>query len=1232
MKIPAFSSNDLSIENFIPPTHIQTDLKKRSFFDGSIDHIKMGVRAPLVDVTFNKMPLGMATGLKDFFYYQSLNDIDIEIYQEFLFGSNIANVKSWVCTAQILEINGNDTFTQSGLHNSLKVRFSLKKINFNDNTSLILSSQLENDFYIKIFPNAIICDVFKTNITAPNNFVLGVDNLLASLVPEALDGDFVFIKTHTINSVLNKKGYLYKRIGSNLVLQNHLNYSDVNFTDLVGYDVAKFGDSALVDGKYYKLAQSINPTWVENALPAVSQFKRVILSTENAYIQRGTNFIGFWYYSNNYLAQNGLRLPKKNINIENGASVEYPNGFELTLANEAREHWKSLNFGFYGSTAEVWHSNTQTMNLVCKGICIESDEGFSGYNLKFEPLGFNLYEKVLNLGFKRSVYGVWEYVSSEIENKDNLFKLYESVFGSTNVGRIRVSHNLPTGKETRYFLKFGTNGEKFCITEAGQDQFGKWLKCGSKFDYTPRSGMINFYEFKASFLIDSRYVDNAVFDREILAYQKDDADNLKPFLSGAWSYDGDLGRVVFQNTRQTNIKISDSGQFTTDDDFNLAESPLNYDAFFANQNQTLEYSVSIPNITGLTYIGNRFYLITGQDYGHTLTHSFLKTNTMTVGLDPNDAKMYIHTLNANQVNGAYPRLGQIWNNLRYLNLFEAGALKFSQGDKLFVNYLMTTYYANTTGYSGSDGSGAYFADVLALKKDGSWVTLATAWQFNKGNFEYKDTSEKLSIDLPNDCFVNGVWDITHIAFLQYQNFSLSSIRCASYKTIGGRSWSTIQIRGLLNKDYMIYDVSYEASRMRYFATIGSNNTDDLKLYYRRPYSEIAVSQEYSFGSDIYFKNFLGRYESRPTNTGLSKFVNEYNNIYSEMCRSANIPVALLPMPSKYFYDKLRFILDSDFSYKDLLEKIALHSFCGLRILNSGDYQAFDLDVKNLNPVYYFNQSNIIDGSFDSVDFRNGQDIANATNVNFHYSAITEKLTRSIKNYVKGENIYLEGLEPTDFDRYEKSASDYDKSSLKGSLSQLKNDLDFSRTFYGVASQTIKEFTLDWFYDASFWESSDPLSAPVKWIERASRFFLFNSWRFNFETKIELFLGSSPLKIGDYIAINTYFHSDSIDVFGFIYSIDLDLSKGTAKIGVYAPIPPEVRLSLYDNIWNGGIIDENYVLNDYKHKEILNKYPFKTSSEGSFSDGGIIDANYNLNNLQFIDNTFADPKEQFTPLP
>lgn len=1227
MKIPLFSTTkDFDIENFSPPAHIEGNLKEYIFMDGSTEVKRFGAKSPVVEITFVKLLLNELTDLKNFFIQNSYR---VEVQQSELFGYNPKNVKSWICSASVLDVAGASVYSKSGLTNSMTVQFSLDSVVDNNNVETSVKDSFD-DFYIKIFPNAVVCDIFKAlvDISSLSGFIFGYSNIPASLVPEANEGDRVFILKHQTTQV-EKKAYLYKRVGNQLTLINHLTYNEVDFIALESFDIAKEGDSALLsNGIYCKVEKNISTNlneWNVKPLPPISQFKKVIVSSSSPYIQRGSDCMEFFYFKDQLLADGGLSLPQRSINIEDGGAVEYPQGFSLTFNNAKRAHWTSLNSGFNGATCEVYNAQGNTIYLIQKGVCTGSNEDFSGYTLSFDPLSLNLYEKNLLQYSRRSVYGSWGYISAKIEEKEDLFSLYEVTSGiyNTNTKFIFLNHTMPSGQERKFFVQFGSDERKMMVTRSGSNNFGTWITLASDFeDSSGTSQPIFIYKFSAEFLISENLTQNSIDSRPIRAYVKNDSDNLIPILNSAFTYSKvngqNIGRIEFENTREKDIEFTKDGKISSFDSINLFSPIRDWDS------PSSPYYMSVPNIPNHTQIGYGFFqdnFVLNKGFVFTTSYEERIYSASSINKTRRvDRNFYVKSsLNSG---GRYPRVTTFWNTFKFLHLYESSNVKIKKGDALGINYKIPQYFGN----NGSDKQ--FKADIYGLTKTNpQWVLLAIDWEFCEKTFDTSmEDVKEIKLDLSNSlCFdLNDDWNFSHIGIFQ----KASTIDASNIKTSNLLGMYFYMIDFLNPSLTNVLETRIlDQNRANAYVKNGGSISYQQTAFTFPDYLTISTKNEFDLGDTIYIDNFQGRTDSLSSN-----FPNTYNGIYDSMTRTSGIPITLAKMPNTMYYDKLRMIIEDEYTFKELIESIALHSFCGLRLDASGNYIPFNLDVKNINPVFEFNESNILDGSFESVKFRDSVNIANGINVDFHFSAISENLTRKLKAYIKSDVIKIEGLGTIDKDRYELGASDTAKTGFLGDLSQLKTDMDFSKTFYGVVSQTDRSYELPWFYDSSFMESSDPLKAPVRWIEKVARWFLFNSWSFNISVKADLFLGATPLNLGDYVSVKTYFHSDSYDVLGVIDGLEIDAKQGIANLSIYTPIPPEVSASLYDNIWNGGIIDENYDVNNYKHRALIKKYPFKNDPEGQFSSGGIIDSNYDASQLQFIDGSFANPSEEISPLP
>ncbi len=101
--------------------------------------------------------------------------------------------------------------------------------------------------------------------------------------------------------------------------------------------------------------------------------------------------------------------------------------------------------------------------------------------------------------------------------------------------------------------------------------------------------------------------------------------------------------------------------------------------------------------------------------------------------------------------------------------------------------------------------------------------------------------------------------------------------------------------------------------------------------------------------------------------------------------------------------------------------------------------------------------------------------------------------------------------------------------------------------------------------------------------------------------------------------------------GFIKTIKPNPYNATASITLFSPIPPDVYARFYDPVWDGGLVDSNYDVENYKHDDLF-RYPFKDSAqEGTFSNGGdSSDPGFDETEFRFDDESFADSQDPNQP--
>ena len=217
------------------------------------------------------------------------------------------------------------------------------------------------------------------------------------------------------------------------------------------------------------------------------------------------------------------------------------------------------------------------------------------------------------------------------------------------------------------------------------------------------------------------------------------------------------------------------------------------------------------------------------------------------------------------------------------------------------------------------------------------------------------------------------------------------------------------------------------------------------------------------------------------------------------------------------------------------------------------------------------------------------------------------------------------------------------------LRPLDEKFKYSKTYFAGVDNS-KSFDFDMFYDEYLdtdliigtgtnvnKNSSDSLSVH-KTLKKAIEYNLFNGWTVTFRTHVKYFVNydnkgvDDSLRVGDFIELNTWFHTNGLPLRGYIKAITPSIYQGEVSITMFSPVPPDVFTQFYDAFWDGGVLNEDsYNKEDYTFGRIFT-YPFKDSVDiGTFGDSGVIlDPSYDPQEYQFEDDTNADAEDLNPP--
>lgn len=209
-------------------------------------------------------------------------------------------------------------------------------------------------------------------------------------------------------------------------------------------------------------------------------------------------------------------------------------------------------------------------------------------------------------------------------------------------------------------------------------------------------------------------------------------------------------------------------------------------------------------------------------------------------------------------------------------------------------------------------------------------------------------------------------------------------------------------------------------------------------------------------------------------------------------------------------------------------------------------------------------------------------------------------------------------------------SSADEITISSAENLLGQKLGISKSYYSSAASEFS-FDSELFYRQQGTYEAPSDQAAVKLISKIADALSFRSWVFSVDVPFSLVYSSSGrLRVGDSVIVKSSAISNSLEVPCLITGIQPKPTEGLCKMQLWAAVDPYVWQSLYDRVWDGGIIDDDFDLNNFKFSEILN-YPFKSGdATGSFADGGILDLSHDKNQYQFTNNTYADPEDQYKP--
>ena len=334
------------------------------------------------------------------------------------------------------------------------------------------------------------------------------------------------------------------------------------------------------------------------------------------------------------------------------------------------------------------------------------------------------------------------------------------------------------------------------------------------------------------------------------------------------------------------------------------------------------------------------------------------------------------------------------------------------------------------------------------------------------------------------------------------------------------------------------------------------------------------------------------------------------------------------------HEQLTEAKDLDAMFSDYVN----HIFGVITFDEEGGYRSSSLDYTdyNIQPSDFkveLNTTNVIKGSIRDVNYRDIDAIHNDFVFNYHYNTGKGKVDRQLTlSYNNDTGLVIGGLgsDPTETPELRNF-----KTNLRATIkAELEDAFRVSRNFYNSGQVSQKEITLPMFYDEEVFNTTGTnfavgsvVYSAIKWC----RYFLFNSWTIKLDVNMDTVI-TTGLRIGDLVTFEMDSITDDLKLFAFVREIKPKYYDGKAQLTLFASVDPYVYATFFDNVWDAGIVRNDYDPNNYLHTEFF-KYPFRdTNQNGTFSDNGDLNDPYDEEDYKFSNGTTADPDETFNPLP
>lgn len=318
--------------------------------------------------------------------------------------------------------------------------------------------------------------------------------------------------------------------------------------------------------------------------------------------------------------------------------------------------------------------------------------------------------------------------------------------------------------------------------------------------------------------------------------------------------------------------------------------------------------------------------------------------------------------------------------------------------------------------------------------------------------------------------------------------------------------------------------------------------------------------------------------------------------------------------------KCRLQIDKQQDVKKLIGDIARQMHANIIFDTNGELILRSLDELDHDPVFDIDESNILKDSVSKVKLRDYKKIYQRYNIDYYQDWVKDSTGKTWSVYLdSNDDFQVEGLA-------------FKRNSIG---TEFEERLRISRKLYSDGNDNIFNQNFNLFYDDTPFDKGEndwPAAGFYSAVRKVIQFYTLNTWTMSVRVHMKYFIydtgdltGTTRLKLNDLITFKHWFHTNDVQVRGFIIGITPNFYDGYVTLKLWINTPPDALVNLQDVVWDGGIGDINTAGDEYKFRG--EDYDLKdTPITGTYPDGGSGDISADLADYQFTDNTYADQDE------